>query len=166
MRLGELPEDTKEARRLVLESSKFDLIDGMYELSDLFCQERTQRHVQASSGAHPGRWPISQGCLQLPQILNGNQYIVVFMDYLMKWPEAFPMADQKTETIAWLFVNNILCRHGIPEELLSDRGSNFLSDMIFAMWQSQHLNSMLLDLIAKCCESRSRDWNEQILGLE
>ena len=72
--------------------------------------------------------------LQLPLTAKGNQYVAVFVDYLIKWPEAFAIPDQKAETIARLFVEHILCRHGIPEELLSDRGANFylLSFRIFA----------------------------------
>ncbi len=40
------------------------------------------------------------------------------------------MADQLAETIARLLVENVVCRHGVPEELLSDRGANFLSELI------------------------------------
>ena len=40
------------------------------------------------------------------------------------------MADQKAETIAKHFVEGVVCRHRIPEQLLSDRGPNFLSGLI------------------------------------
>ena len=46
--------------------------------------------------------------LQLPKTLDGNCYVVVFADYLTKWVEAFPTSDQKAETIAKLFVENIV----------------------------------------------------------
>ena len=49
---------------------------------------------------------------------NGNCYIAVFMDYLMKWPEAFAIPDQKAETIVRLFLEHIVCHHGIPESCL------------------------------------------------
>ena len=51
------------------------------------------------------------------------------MDYL-KLPEAFAIPDQKAETIAPLSIVHIVYRHGIPEKLLSDRGTNFLSGLI------------------------------------
>ena len=35
-------------------------------------------------------------------------------------------ADQKAETIACTFIEHVVCRHGSLEELLSDRGANFL----------------------------------------
>ena len=71
--------------------------------------------------------------LQLPLTSSGNKYLVVFLDYLTKWVEAYPVPDQRAETIARLLVENIVCRHGVPEELLSDRGANFLSDLILEM---------------------------------
>ena len=40
------------------------------------------------------------------------------------------MQDQSSETIARLFVDNVICRHGVPNQLLSDRGTNLLSDLI------------------------------------
>ncbi len=66
---------------------------------------------------------VGMDVLQLPLTEKGNKYVVVFVDYFTKWPEAFPVPDQTAETIARLFVEQIVCRHGIPEELLSDRGA-------------------------------------------
>ena len=57
-------------------------------------------------------------------------YAIVFMDYLTKWPEVFATSDQIAETIARLFVEQIVGRHGVPERLLSDRGANFLSSLM------------------------------------
>jgi len=55
------------------------------------------------------------------------------MDYLAKLVEAFPMSDQKTCTIAKLFIEHIVCRHSTPEQLLSGCGTNFLSDLILGI---------------------------------
>lgn len=61
---------------------------------------------------------------------RGNKYVLVFTDYFTKWAEAIPMADQKAVTVAQAFVEKIVCVHGCPVELLSDRGVNFLSDVM------------------------------------
>ena len=60
---------------------------------------------------------------------NGNQYILVMIDALTKWPEAMAIPNQTAETIAKMFVENIICRHGMPKALLTDRGTNFVSKL-------------------------------------
>ena len=64
---------------------------------------------------------------KLPLTYDGNAYAVVFMDYFTKWPEVFAVPNQQATTIARLLVEEVVTRHGVPEQLLSDRGSNFLS---------------------------------------
>ena len=119
--------------------------------------------------------------LQLPLTARGNKYVVVFMDYLTKWPEAFAVPDQRMETIAKLFVEHIVCRHGIPEELLSDRGANFLSALVQGICELlgvkkintsgyhpqtdglvEKFNSTLVNMIAKSCDLRDRDWDDYL----
>ena len=73
------------------------------------------------------RW---EDVLPLPLTESGNQYVVIFLDYLTKWVEAFAVPDQSDTTIAKLLVEEIFCRHGAPEHLLSDRGANFLYSLI------------------------------------
>ena len=117
--------------------------------------------------------------LQLPVTHGGNRYVVCFVDYLTKWAEAFPTSDQKADTIARLFVEHVVCRHGVPEQLLSDRGANFLSDLIRGVCDIlgvkkintsgyhpqtdglvEKFNSTLVNMIAKCCQAR--DWDEHL----
>ena len=65
--------------------------------------------------------------IQFVKSHSGNQYAIVFTDYLTKWPEVFATKDQTALTIARLFVEEIVCCHGVPSQLLSDRGAAFLS---------------------------------------
>ena len=73
--------------------------------------------------------------LQLPLTENGNRYVFfVFQHYLTKWVEAFAVHVSPTktaETIAKLLVEEIFCRHGAQEYLLSDRGTNIISYPFF-----------------------------------
>ena len=68
--------------------------------------------------------------LQLPKTRSGKQYAVVFVDYLTKWPEVFATSNQSAYTIAKLLVEKIVSRHGVPAQLLSDRGGAFLSKLL------------------------------------
>lgn len=60
---------------------------------------------------------------------NGNKYILTFMDYFTRYCEAIPVADIKAETVARAFVEQVVCRHGCPAKLLTDRGTNFMSEV-------------------------------------
>lgn len=68
--------------------------------------------------------------IQFPKSSSGNQYAVVFVDYLTKWPEVFPVPNQSAATIATLLVEKIVSRHGVPTEILSDRGKAFMSGLM------------------------------------
>lgn len=73
---------------------------------------------------------IGVDVIQFQRSDDGNQYAVVFMDYLTKWPEVFAVPDQSAATIAKLLIEEIVSRHGVPAEVLSDRGAAFLSGLM------------------------------------
>ena len=64
-----------------------------------------------------------------PITARGNQYVLVVVDHFTRWAEAFAIPDQTTETIADRILTGIICRHGLPKAILSDRGSNFVSKL-------------------------------------
>ena len=66
----------------------------------------------------------------LPKTRLGNRYIVVATDYLTKWPEAFTVPDHTVKTVAQILVTEIMCRHGCLQVILSDRGKEFLSEVM------------------------------------
>ena len=65
--------------------------------------------------------------MELPLTANGNKYAIVFQDLFTKWPMVYATPDQKAERIAKLLTQEIVPMFGVPEALLSDRGTNLLS---------------------------------------
>jgi len=65
----------------------------------------------------------------LNRTARGNTVILIVTCAFSRYSEAIPLPDQKSETIARAFVENVICRHGMPRELLTDRGTNFLSTL-------------------------------------
>lgn len=49
---------------------------------------------------------------------------------MSKYPLVFPVPDQKSVRIARLLVEDVVPFFGVPEALLSDRGSNLLSHLM------------------------------------
>ena len=56
--------------------------------------------------------------------------MLVFQDFLTKWPMVYPIPDQKSQRIADILVREIVPFFGVPENLLSDRGANLLSHLM------------------------------------
>lgn len=103
------------------------------------------RAVHASLTPVPVNGPfdwVGVDVIQFPRSHLGNQYVVVFMDYLTKWPEVYPTPDQSAATIANLLVREIVSHHGVPSELLSDLGQAFLSGLLKKVQQFLGYNKL------------------------
>ena len=66
----------------------------------------------------------------LPRTTQGNKYILVIGDYFTKWIEAFPMPNQEATTIAEVFTGQFVARYGVPQEIHTDQGRNFESELM------------------------------------
>ena len=62
-----------------------------------------------------------------PPSKEGHRYILTLVDYATRYPEAVPLKNIDTETVAEALVD-IFSRLGIPEDILSDLGTRFVSD--------------------------------------
>lgn len=61
---------------------------------------------------------------------NGNKYLLTFQDGLTKFSKAIPIPNQEAATVAKKFVTNIICKYGIPNAVLTNRSTNFVSEMV------------------------------------
>lgn len=66
----------------------------------------------------------------LEKTKNDNRYILVATDYLTKWPEAKAMKAATAENVAEFIYKEIICRHGCPKIISSDRGTHFRNQII------------------------------------
>jgi len=60
---------------------------------------------------------------------EGYTYLLTIIDRNSRWPEAFPLRNINTETIAKVFVNNWIARFGIPKRIITDQGRQFESQL-------------------------------------
>ena len=65
----------------------------------------------------------------LPVTEDGNKWIMVVADYNSRWMEAYALPNAKAETVAAKFVSEFICRFGAPNELHTDQGTNFESEV-------------------------------------
>lgn len=115
--------------------------DGMYTDTVNYCQSCPQCAFVSGVGrrCNPPLKPIpiervfqlvGVDIMELPKTSEGNRYVVVFQDFLSKWPFVFATKDQKATTLVKLLVEEVIPMIGVPEALLSDRGTNLLSHLM------------------------------------
>jgi len=63
----------------------------------------------------------------LPISSSGYRYLLVVVDCFTKCVEAFPLRNLRAKTIARIFVNEVISRHGVPLKLHTNQGRNFES---------------------------------------
>ncbi|KAL5509722.1 hypothetical protein EMCRGX_G005140 [Ephydatia muelleri] len=114
----------------------------------------------------------------LPETLRGNKYILVVGEYFTKWKEAFPLKDTEALTIAKVFVNEFVCRFGVPDSLHTDQGRNFEAKVLKEVCQLlgvkktrttpyhpqsdglvERFNRTLLDMLSMAVKDDERDWD-------
>lgn len=71
----------------------------------------------------------------LPRTPSNNTHIIVISDYFTRWPEAYPVPDLTTETVIKV-LQQFIATHGIPEHLITDRGTSFISEAIQRVYKS------------------------------
>ena len=65
-----------------------------------------------------------------PESRLGNSYILVIGDYFTRWMEAFPISNQEATTVARVLTNEVFYRFSPPEQLHSDQGKQFESEVV------------------------------------
>ena len=65
---------------------------------------------------------------------SGHRYILVICDYATRYPEAFPLKSIKARQVANCLLQ-LFSRVGIPKEVLTDCGTNFLSKLLRQVYQ-------------------------------
>ena len=56
---------------------------------------------------------------------NGHEFILVAIDYFTKWVETALYKVLNLKKVAQFIQTNIICRYGVPYEIISDNGLHF-----------------------------------------
>jgi transposase InsO family protein len=65
---------------------------------------------------------------------NGNKYIICMVDYFTRYCEAQAVNEQSTHTVLQAVYKQVICRHGVPNVLISDNGSPYTSEVAKQMF--------------------------------
>ena len=65
---------------------------------------------------------------KLTPSLKGKSYILTIVDHFSRYVQAYALENKEANTIATAFLDYV-CRHGCPENCVSDRGGEFTSNV-------------------------------------
>ncbi len=89
--------------------------------------------VRAELGRLPAWEPFERVAIDLAgkfvKSPNGNHYMLVVVDYFTSWVEAYPLANKRASTVAWVLYDQFFTRFGAPIEIRSDLGSEFIAQV-------------------------------------
>ena len=76
----------------------------------------------------------------LPLSKSGNCYVLVMCDYTTRYPEATPLKGIDMAHVAEEV--KVFARVGVPEEILTDQGSSFTSQLLAELYRLLHIHSI------------------------
>ena len=111
---------------------------------------------------------------------KGHRYILTLVDYATRYPEAVPLKKIDTETVAEALLD-MYSRIGVPEEVLSDLGTQFTSDCMKEVSRLlsirrlttspyhpacnglvEKFNGTLKRMLRRLCHEQPRQWHRYI----
>ena len=111
---------------------------------------------------------------------KGNWYILTVVDFATRYPEAVALPKIETESVAEALLE-VFSRVGFPKEMLSDRGTQFTSDMMKEVSRlvstkqlfttpynpccnglCERINGVLKSMLKKMCQERPKDWDRYL----
>ena len=115
-----------------------------------------------------------------PESKQGHKYILTIVDMATRFPDAIPLCNIDTVSVAEALVD-VFCRVGVPHEILSDRGTQLKSDLmseilkllsIKALFTSpyhsacngmvERMNGTLKNMLKKVCMDHPAEWDRYI----
>ena len=106
------------------------------------------------------------------------------IDHATKWVEAKACKDQTAETAARFIFENVVCRHGTPREIWSDRGKCFTGEVMTQLSRlcgmeqrftsgyhpqtnglTERMNRTINNMLAKFVDQNQLNWDEMLPGL-
>ena len=94
----------------------------------------------------------------VPSANDKSRYILTIVDFATRWPEAVPLRDIEASTVAEAMFE-VMCRVGIPREVLSDRGSQFTSGMMQDTWKLLSVKGLCTTAYHPQCNGLCENFN-------
>ena len=119
------------------------------------------------------RCEVCQKCSKrnIPCSRSGNHYVLVICDYATRYPKAILLRS----------IDATFSRVGVPQEILTDQGSNFISQLLAELYRLLHIhpisispyhpqtdglverfNQTLKTILRKAATDEGKDWDKLV----
>ena len=115
--------------------------------------------------------------------IKKKSFILTATEYFTKWAEAEAFAEIKASTVVKFIKRNIIARFGVPQDIVTDNGPQFISQELRDMCgkfgihlhhsspyypqgngQAEATNKILIRIIKRRCNSHNyADWSERLV---
>src|SRR5882724_6888778 len=100
--------------------------------------------------------------MELPQS-QGYDAIMVVVNCLSKWAHVIPTtSDVTVSKVAWLFRDHICKLHGLPKEVFSDQGTQFVSNFTHNLSRLLGIKVATLTAYHPQTDSQTRQVNQEV----
>uniref|UniRef100_A0A9J7ZNY9 Gypsy retrotransposon integrase-like protein 1 n=1 Tax=Cyprinus carpio carpio TaxID=630221 RepID=A0A9J7ZNY9_CYPCA len=117
----------------------------------------------------------------LPRSTRGNKYFLTVVCQFTKWVECLPAPNDTAQTTAYLLMNHIFSRFGLPLRVNSDRGTHFTAEIMQQIWkclgvqakfhishhpiasgQVERSNRAVVAMLKKYVSANQKDWDVKL----
>jgi hypothetical protein len=102
-----------------------------------------------------GPFPLAPGQLK---------FLLVVVDYYAKWIEAEVVAKITAERVRRFYWKKIICRFGLPREIVSDNGTQFASITIVDFCKNLDIQTKFISVIHPQANGQAESANKVILN--
>lgn len=148
----------------------------------MLCQLHSSLVHKPHQPLHPVKatWPFSRWGLDIigkinPPSAKGHTFMLVATESFDKWVEAVPLKRVTGINVAEFIRNNIIYRFGIPEYIVTDKGTPFRKQDLEELTQkfkikdcppkgngqAEATNQTVIRILEKMVSSSQRDWHEK-----
>jgi hypothetical protein len=118
-----------------------------------------------------------------PHSAGGHGYIIVAIDYFIKWAEAMPTFDNTGKTATLFIFNHIIDHFGVPQDIVIDHGSHFRNFMMSKLTeklglhhnnstpyypqansQVEAINNVLITMLRRMIEIHKTSWHTMLFS--
>ncbi|UYV77773.1 hypothetical protein LAZ67_15002226 [Cordylochernes scorpioides] len=115
----------------------------------------------------------------LPSTKNRKKWIIVLTDYYTRYAETKAISEATVKEVSKFLVEDIFLRHGAPQYLISDRGSQFTSNLMKEVMKTckikhcfttsyhpqtngltERLNRTLINMLSMYVNTDQKNWDE------